>query len=102
MLPRSVAVLPCHLGWHTLLKCNKTNHACPPAQKLYGTNLQFTAIHTGTVMSQSLLIYILRQGPPQVHNFNTHHINVCIEVVYQASGPIQEANYFTRVQTAAL
>ncbi len=28
MLPRSVAVLPCHLGWRTLLKCNKTNHAC--------------------------------------------------------------------------
>jgi hypothetical protein len=27
MLPRSVAVLPCHLGWRTLLKCNKTNHA---------------------------------------------------------------------------
>jgi hypothetical protein len=24
MLPRSVAVLPCHLGWRTLLKCNKT------------------------------------------------------------------------------
>ncbi len=31
MLPRSVAVLPCHLGWRTLLKCNKTNHACLPA-----------------------------------------------------------------------
>jgi hypothetical protein len=28
MLPRSIAVLPCHLGWGTLLKCNKTNHAC--------------------------------------------------------------------------
>jgi hypothetical protein len=28
MLPKSVAVLPCHLGWRTLLKCNKTNHAC--------------------------------------------------------------------------
>jgi hypothetical protein len=28
MLPRSVAVLPCHLEWRTLLKCNKTNHAC--------------------------------------------------------------------------
>ncbi len=26
-IPRSVAVLPCHLGWRTLLKCNKTNHA---------------------------------------------------------------------------
>ncbi len=26
MLPRSVAVRPCHLGWRTLLKCNKTNH----------------------------------------------------------------------------
>jgi hypothetical protein len=26
-----VAVLPCHLGWRTLLKCNKTNHACLPA-----------------------------------------------------------------------
>ncbi len=21
-------VCACHLGWHTLLKCNKTNHAC--------------------------------------------------------------------------
>ncbi len=21
----------CHLGWRTLLKCNKTNHACLPA-----------------------------------------------------------------------
>ncbi len=31
MLPKSVAVLPCHLGWRTLLKCNKTNHACLPA-----------------------------------------------------------------------
>jgi hypothetical protein len=30
MLPRSVAVLPCHLGWRTLLKCN-SNHACLPA-----------------------------------------------------------------------
>jgi hypothetical protein len=30
MLSRSVAVLPCHLGWRTLLKCNKTNHACLP------------------------------------------------------------------------
>ncbi len=28
MLPRSVAVLPFHLGWRSLLKCNKTNHAC--------------------------------------------------------------------------
>jgi hypothetical protein len=28
MLPRSIAVLPCHLGWRTLLKCDKTNHAC--------------------------------------------------------------------------
>ena len=31
MLPRSVAVPQCHLGWRTLLKCNKTNHACLPA-----------------------------------------------------------------------
>jgi hypothetical protein len=28
MLPTSVAVLQCHMGWCTLLKCNKTNHSC--------------------------------------------------------------------------
>jgi hypothetical protein len=26
-----VCMYPCHLGWRTLLKCNKTNHACLPA-----------------------------------------------------------------------
>jgi hypothetical protein len=26
-----VQVKACHLGWCTLLKCNKTNHACLPA-----------------------------------------------------------------------
>jgi hypothetical protein len=30
MLSISVAVLQCHLGWRTLLRCNKTNHACLP------------------------------------------------------------------------
>jgi hypothetical protein len=32
MLPRSVAVLQCLLGWRTLLKCNKTNHAVTIAE----------------------------------------------------------------------
>ncbi len=26
---QAICSRPCHLGWRTLLKCNKTNHACP-------------------------------------------------------------------------
>ncbi len=25
----------CHLGWRSLLKCNKTNHACLPEELLH-------------------------------------------------------------------
>jgi hypothetical protein len=25
---RAICIGLCHLGWRTLLKCNKTNHAC--------------------------------------------------------------------------
>ncbi len=42
MLLRSVAVLPCHLGWRTLLKCNKTNHACLGVSYVISQKLQLT------------------------------------------------------------
>jgi hypothetical protein len=49
MLPKSVAVLPCQLGWRTLLKCNKTNHACLPA---------YLQTHTHTHTHTHIRIYI--------------------------------------------
>ena len=48
MLPKSVAVLPCHLGWRTLLKCNKTNDACV---SIYG-------IHTCNVVNVCMYVHI--------------------------------------------
>ena len=46
MLPRSVAVLQCHLGWLTLLKCNKNIHAFLPACQCLCEHLIHGALHT--------------------------------------------------------
>ncbi len=52
MLPKSVAVLPCHLGWPTLLKCNKTNHACLSEQVLTAAAAAFVVADSFTTFSK--------------------------------------------------
>jgi hypothetical protein len=78
MLPRSVAVLPCHLGWRTLLKCNKTNHACLPACS-YDITLRLLNL----ISSNKVMVYVDVQ-PASVCVCVYVHVNlyscVCLSV----------------------
>ncbi len=52
MLPRSIAVLPCHLGWRTLLKCHKIKHACLPITLMYSKLVTVTVTVTVVLVPQ--------------------------------------------------